>query len=178
VSEFRDAAFRSGPFTVTVRGADYTIPARNAARWMTMLSHPQWAVEVLYALTPESRGRFLDHAEEGDADGPYLSEMARELLSRAAGCPWWEAERLASYALTPEALGALLLKGLDPNRLTLAAFLAAMRSLIMSGLPDTDRMRMEAELTMVPPEAVAQQPEEDLSSVVERLRGMPGVSIG
>lgn len=178
MSDFATAAFRSGPFTVTVRGERYTIPATTAARWIALLGMDQWPVELLYRLTPESRGRFLDHAEEGDADGPYLTELAREMLATAAGCPWWEAERLASFALSPEPLGALLLKGVDPGRLTLAAFLAAMRSLVTQGLPDTDRMRLEAELTMVPPEAAAGQPEEDLSSVVDRLRGMPGVSIG
>src|SRR5574341_522487 len=50
-------------------------------------------------------------------------------------------------------------------------------TLLMEGRKDdAARAMLEAELTMPPPEAAGEAPEDDMSSMVAAMRAMPGVS--
>lgn len=117
-------------------------------------------------------------AENGFADSGTLVQLGHAALAEAAGRPWWEAERLIGTLSSDAVLGTLLMRGCDPSRMTLAALLSAVWTLLMEGRKDdAARAMLEAELTMPPPEAAGEAPEDDMSSMVAAMRAMPGVSM-
>lgn len=176
---FARAAFRDGPVEVESHGRTFSFDPLWAGAWMSLLPSPGWAASLLqrHCATPH-RDRFLDMLEDGHVQPEDLVSLGRSVLAEAAGRPWWEAERLVATALTPEVLGAVLSKGIQPDLLTLAAFLAVTEAVIRERLDDTGRLQFESQISAPPPEALEQVPEEDLSAVMERLRGMTGARIG
>jgi len=181
VAEFAAAAFRTGPVTVTVDGHDYRFPTRSARWWGTALGEPRtWPVTVLHSAEPDSCEAFLTEVEEGRANEGTLIRLARAVMSEAAGRPWWEAERLCNGVLqSPGLTGEVLLRGVDPDKLTLAAFLAVVWARATQGVQQADRMRMEAELMAPPPEALAEMDDDmDLGAMAQMFRGMQGARVG
>lgn len=180
MSDFSEAAFRPGEeFWVELDGDLYFFPVLSTAEdWLALLGNPDWASNVLRRCSSSTFTAMLDRVAEGDSPSATPLRLARAALADAAGRPWWEAQRLAAHALTPEILGAVLMRGVQPRALTLAAFLAVTETVIRNGLDDAKRMQFEMELTSPPPEALDEAPEEDPAAVIARLRGMTGARIG
>lgn len=164
-----------------VDGHPYTFPPLPAAVWLDVLSRPAWPYHVLTLADEASHEAFTDRAERGEAGWPELIRVAHAALSAAAGRPWWEAQRLAWTCLTgPNVTGAVLMRGVDPQGVTLAAFLAVVWVLLTQNGDDMKRAQMEMDLTMPPPEAVEEMQAQEVSmeDLVARMRQAPGVSIG
>jgi hypothetical protein len=181
VADFSSAAFRDTPVEVELNGRAYAFPVLSAQRWLTMLADKRrWAVLVLHHAEPESYEAFLDEAEAGRASAEDLARLARMVLAESAGRPWWEAERLCNAVLTsPMLTGDVLSRGVDPGRLTLAAFLAVVWTRATQGAKQTDRMQLEAELMAPPPEALQDMDDAmDLTSMAQMFRGMQGARVG
>jgi len=181
VADFSTASFRDTPIEVEYNGCTYSFPVLSAQRWLTMLSdRNRWPVRVLHHAEPESYERFMDEAEAGRATRDDLVFLARKVLSESAGRSWWEVERLCNAVLTsPNLTGDVLSRGVDPDRLTLAAFLAVVWARATQGAKQTERMQMEAELMAPPPEALADMDDSmDLSAVAQMFRGMQGARVG
>lgn len=179
MADFSTAVFRRGPFTVTVGEYSYTFPALSAAVWLDILSQRSWVTGVLGLCDDDAYQAFVDRAEQGDADEGELKRIAHAAIAEAAGRPWWEATRLAGVCLhQPTVVGTMLMRGVQPDSCTLAAFLAIVWSLLTQNGTDLERTQREMELTMPPPEAL----EEDqpapmaLDDLVARMRAAPGVS--
>lgn len=177
--EFAGAAFHTGPLSVRLDDVTYTVDPLTAAGWLRVLPWEGWPLLLFNEhFSSRSRDRVLDRLTAGTWTRADVVGLGRAALAEAAGRPWWEAERLAAWSLQKHVLGAVLAKGTDPERLTLAAFLAVTEHLVMSGLDEMRRAQAEAELMMPPPEEIRNQPEEDLSTTVARMRGLPGVRLG
>lgn len=181
MADLRSAAFRTDPFSV--RG--YTWPHLNAARWLDLLSTGAWPVRLIQAMDGEAHERLLADVESGALAVPDgLLPLAREVLSEAAGRPWWEVETLVStcYGGDGRVLGMVLLSGIDPGSVTLASFCCAVWAQVTKGADGIELMKAEAQLKVPPPEVTAeeleQQPEEDMAAMVERMRAMSGARIG
>lgn len=180
MADHPSALFRTEPFTVTVDGRDYVFPHIAADRWMDMLSRPDWVSRVFHLLDDDSYSRFVDLAESGDVGVEELKRLVFAVLSEAAGRPWWEALRLAgSVNHSMPLAGAVLMRGLDPSRITLAAFLAVVWSVIMQNKSGTERAQAEMELSMPHEDATEDDiPEPDMGDLVARMRAAPGISVG
>ena len=139
-----------------------------------------WPVRVLHQAETDSYEAFLDRVETGEADPAALLRLARAVLSEAAGRPWWEAERLCMTVISNPALtGEVLSRGVDPGTMTLAAFLAVVWARATQGVPQTDRMAMEAQLVSPPPEALPEVGDSvDLAAMAQMFRGMQGARVG
>lgn len=179
MSDFGAAAFRSTPYTVHVDDAEYVFHPVPAARWLDALGAPGWPLTVTSNFTEGmSYTRLYDALSEDRLPEDHVLRTARAALAEAAGRPWWEAERLASMALRPEFLGHLLMRGADPATMTLAAFLALVHATVMQAQDRMGQMKFDAEISMPPPEALDEVPEEDVSVTVERMRAIAGVRVG
>lgn len=176
MSDALRAAFSRGPVTVDVDGIRFSFPHATASEWVTCLASAHWHADLFRRADPASYEAFLDRAEEGRAGARELSAVAHAALTAAAGRPWWEAERLVYVLADPSLLGAVLRTGADPDRLTLAGFLAVVYSVLVTGQDTAGRMKIDSELSVPPPEA-AGEGDDDLSSVVASLRSMPGVRV-
>lgn len=178
MADFGSAAFRRGPFTVELDGASYVFPALNAAQWLELLARRDWPLAIVQRMPDESYERFIEHPQ---VDAQYLERLACAVLSSAGGRTWWETFRLAHIVLSnPSVLGSVLMRGTDPERLTLAAFLSCVRVLVMQNLEEIQRTQLDMELTMPPPEVLEREPVQEMSmeDLVAQMRGIPGVSIG
>lgn len=181
MAELAAAAFRTGPFTITVDGSGYTFPSLTALRWLEILPDRRWALHLVQAMDSDSYERFLTGAEGGRIQPDGLVRIARAALAEAAGRPWWEAERLVMAALgNDRILGRVMMSGPDLERITLAVFCAVTWSVITHGAGPEDMLKLESQLTVPPPEALAEEipQEQDLASLAQRLRQLPGVSVG
>lgn len=181
MADFAPAAFRSTPITLDVDGHPYTFPAMSAARWLELLSAPAWTLDVFRLTDDAAYEEFLARVDAGAAGPRDMTKVANAALAEAAGRSWWEALRLAHVATgAPTVLGSILLRGVDPERLTLAAFLAVVWVVVMQGRDDMARTQLEMELTTPPPEALEEEgvPEMDMATLVASMRAAPGVSVG
>ena len=179
MAEFSAAAFRQGPFTVEVGGYSYVFPALSAAQWLDAMAQPGWDTEVFRLCDDEAHQAFVDRADSGDADRAELLRVVHLAIAEAGGRNWWEVVRLSGICLAqPAFLGSILLRGIDPSRCTLAAFLAVAWSLITQNGSETERAMREMELTTPPPEALDEEEPEpvDMNELVARMRAAPGVS--
>jgi hypothetical protein len=159
------------PITAMIAGRRYTMPAMNAGEWFTAMGGIGWL----------SRWRFLPHAEHdpdglgaamlielmcaGAADAYRLSVAvddgrvsardlagaARRVFERAAGCPWWTAERIAMQSVSWSGIGgALYLSGLRPD-VPLPVWLGGAYRTWMSLVDDKERSFADTALTLPPP---------------------------
>jgi hypothetical protein len=179
VADFSAAVFRQGPFTVTVDDHSYTFPSLTADKWLDVLAHPAWHVAVFRLCDDDAREAFTDRVEQGDADELELKRIVHAALAEAGGRTWWEVTRLSGIVLAqPTVIGSLFMRGARPDVCTLAAFLAAVWALVTQNGSDTERTQREMELTMPPPEALAEEEPEPISmdDLVARMRAAPGVS--
>lgn len=173
------AAFRSQPVRVESDGFAYVFPHLTAARWLERLAEPGWTRAVMQLADDASFEAFLCRAEDGEAGPDDMHKVARSVLARVAGRPWWEAEKLIAVLDSPLLLGSVLGQGADPESLTLAAFLAVVHAALLRGQDAEGRMKLEAELFAPPPEAVDDLPEdEQMADVVARMRAVPGMRVG
>lgn len=181
MAEFAAASFREDPYAVEMDGHTYVFPVLSAAKWLALLTDANgWPARVLHHADADSYEAFLDQVEAGVLGPADVTRLARLVFAEQAGRSWWEAERLARSVLgTPALTAAVLVRGLDPSRLTLAAFLAVVWSRATEGASQADRMAMEAQLMAPPPEAMAEMGDEmDLGAVATMFRGMQGVRVG
>lgn len=179
MADFPTAVFRQDPFTVTVDDRPYTFPALNAAQWLDVMAQRNWTGHVLALCDTEAHEGFVDRAERGEADHAELLRIVHAAVAEAGGRNWWEVTRLVAGCLSqPSFLGALLMRGLDPSRCTLAAFLAVAWSVMTQNGSDMERATREMELTTPPPEALEEHEPEpmDMNELVARMRAAPGVS--
>lgn len=138
-----------GPHTLT-------IPALPARPWLVALVTAGWA-GVVPGLIPDVPGEVDDAVLAGAITPADLDRAARAALAASAGCPWWTAERLV-YGCADAALCAeLTLRGVDPDRTPLAAYLLAGYTAAARGLKPEQRARLDMRLD-VPPASAA--PEE------------------
>lgn len=158
------------PITAVIAGRRYTMPPMNAGEWFTAMGGIGWL----------SRWRFLPHEEhdpdglgaamlielmcsgaadayrlsvavdDGRVSARQLADAARRVFERAAGCPWWAAERIAAQSLSWAGIGgALYLSGLRPD-VPLPVWLGAAYRTWMSLVDDKERSLADATLTLPP----------------------------
>lgn len=179
MADLGPAAFRRDPFPVQVGDDTYTFPALSAARWLDILSSDRWMVTVLRQLEIEEYERFLDRPELTPQD---VRKFACAALAGAGGRPWYQVLRLAATVLdSADALGAVLLRGIDPERMTLAAFTSCVWVLMTQSGDQMQRMQTEMQLTMPPPEILPEEIEEQemtMEEMVAAARSVPGMRIG
>lgn len=187
MADFRSAAFRSVPFTISLGAGmltrEFPFPVLTAQEWLKFLGSGNWVVHVVSALPDEAHERFVDCVESGELGTADVTSFAHSALAQSGGRPWWEAERLVGtcFADGGRLLGTVLGQGIDPSRMTLAVFLACVWATLTKGADATGMAKLESELVVPPPEATAQERaelEEDMYGMVERFRGMPGVRTG
>lgn len=187
MTDFRSAAFRTEPLTLFVGAGsvkqEFPFPVLPAQEWLEILGSNSWVVAVVGTIPGTWHETFIDRVELGRIGTADVRAFAHSALAQSAGRPWWEAERLVNSCFTDggRLLGTVLTNGVDPSRMTLAVFLACVWATLTKGADATGMAKLESELLPPPPEATEAERaglEDDMSGMVERFRGMPGVRTG
>lgn len=182
--DLRSAAFRTEPFRITYQGLELAFRYEPAAVWMDALNKRSWVYHVLQFQDTDTHERMLDAIGQGEMSEADLPRIARAALAEAGGRAWWEIDRLTQvvYSDGGRLLGSLVLAGVDPMRITLAAWCAAVWARLVQGADTQQTMKIESQLVVPPPEATEDElaaADEAFGNVdVARLRQMPGISIG
>jgi hypothetical protein len=149
------ATLRCWSIDVDLAGATYTIPPRPAADWLLAIVDGTWA-DIVPGLLDDADN--LDNLlAEGTIPSAELRTAAQDALAAAAGAKWWSAAQLAYQSTASWISAELLLRGVDPNRVSLAAYLAAALHAATQRMDKNQRARFELDLDR-PPSGVA--PEE------------------
>ena len=140
------------------RGREYEIPALPAVDWLEVFMEPTWMAEdILLKLLPGDQGAL----EDIDLDD--LDNLGLDILEEVSGRHWWVADRLIqSLAASWDVLGAeAVLHQVDPERLSLAAWLDAMLLLTLRRIDPEQAPMFTARLEAPPPGE--EMPEEEMA---------------
>lgn len=145
------ATLRCWALDVDVAGVTYTIAAHPAQVWLLAILSGSY-VDVVPGLLTE-RGALNDAIIDGTVDPDELLGAARDAIAATAGTPWWSAIRLAQATADTWVGAELLLHGVDPGAVSLAAYLAAALRAATKDMDATGRAQLAYDLDR-PPEGV------------------------
>lgn len=145
------AALRCWAVDVDVAGQVYTVPARPAVDWLLAIVDGAWADIVPGLLDPDQSGPLQDAIADLTVDPAEVRTAAQAALAEAAGTKWWTARTLAmSIAVTPEMVGLLMTRGVDPAHVSLGGYLTAGYALAVRNMDKTQRARFDLDLQRPP----------------------------
>lgn len=139
------------PVPVRIGGRDFLLPHRPAAEWMGAAQRPSGLVSQL--ATPQQRDAMIDLVMDRPGAAEDLIKEGRRILGDATGRKWYQAQKLINTSLDTEALGRLLLSGLDPWERSIGEWCAATYALCVKGLDAKKRGRLDFSLALPPPGA-------------------------
>lgn len=153
------ACVRSDPFPIRVGEHHFVMPAWDAGAWLTAVSSDVVRGVVPGLLAPDDAAVVVLDLMLGDLTYDDIQRAALDAIAHASGRPWWEAVRLTGWADSNngEMYGNLILNGVYPDRVTYAAWCAAMLAFVMRGRELKDRQKIEFDL-MIPPPMAADEP--------------------
>jgi hypothetical protein len=134
-------------------GTRFTIPAHPASLWMSLLMEPISNLDFIRELLePEDVYPFVQLYLYEDVD---LDTIMCDLLEAASGRKWWVALRLVSAARHSwHHVGAsLLIDGVRPDQLSLAAWLDAFTFKFLQAVKPEQAVMWSMEIEM-PPDGV------------------------
>lgn len=139
------------PVRVCVGGRDFALPFRPAAEWMAASRRLSTLVSQLAA--PEDRETLVDLVMDHPRAADDLISEGRRVLREMTGRPWYEAQKLINTSLAADALGRLVLAGVDPWQRTIGEWCAALYALYVKGADTKERTKLDFALAVPPPGA-------------------------
>lgn len=139
------------PVTVHVGPLRVTVPPMTAAGWLACIGGRPVEDVIPGSLSPEDRADVAIAMVQGLVTARDVERAAREAMAAASGRTWWETMRIAGGSLHPTVFGELTLRGVDAERVTLAAWCAAVFALAVRGKDDKERGKFEFDLMRPPP---------------------------
>lgn len=119
------ALLRCWAVEVDVGGRLFTIPAMPASDWLVPILEGAW-FDIVPGLLADADEELHDALIAGTVPYEECRAAAQAALATASGSRrWWSARTLARAAMTGWVSGDLVLHGVDLDKVSLAAFLAA-----------------------------------------------------
>jgi hypothetical protein len=143
------ALLRCWAVDVDVGAHTYTIPAHPATVWMERIIEGTYD-DIVPGMVAERGDDIDDELMAGTVQLAELTSAARAALAAAAGMKWWTAERMAYLAANTWIAGELLLRGVDPQHLSLAAYLSAAYRAATRVLDTAKRAKLDMDLERPP----------------------------
>lgn len=168
------------PVEVTVAGLRVYAPGASAARWIEATCSRAGILGVLTGLTDDATAeRLVERVADGHATPEDVAKAAYDMLGQATEYRWWKTARLLSLSTRADIAGALTLKGLDPSRLAVGQWCAAVYVLVTQGTAASERFKTDVAFDDPPPGAEADDDwmsEAEFNAMVESARNAPGQS--
>lgn len=137
----------NGPVRVTVAGAVLVVPYAPARAWLRALDrHPASAV---LDLSEGSRSVVVGLAT-GAVTAKAVQDATNTAVATLTGQKWWIALRLVYTSSSPDFLGELTLAGVDPDRVSLGQWTAAVYRILTRNADAKERVRIDFELDIPP----------------------------
>lgn len=136
------------PVTLTVAGHALTFPWHPAADWIEVIRHDPGR---LVAELAEDSGDLVIALATGAVSWQAVQEASQKLLGDETGDKWWTVLKLVYSSAQGGVLGELTLSGVDPARVSLGQWCAAVYRVLTRNAEDKDRLRIDFELELPPP---------------------------
>jgi len=147
------AALKIWALEVDLGGRTFTVPARPAVDWFVAILDEDVPLPLIPGLMDgDAEERVTDLLLDGTVDAELIARRSRELLTAAAGRPWWEADRLirSSGASWHIIGGELTRLGVDLGAVSLGAALNAIYVICVRTMDEKERNRFDIELRLPP----------------------------
>lgn len=157
------AALRIWALEVDLGGETFVVPARPAADWFLAILDEDTPLPLIPGLMDRgAEERIVDLLLDDLTTAEEIVTRSRELLTAAAGRPWWEADRLIrSAGASWQVIGGELIRlGVDLDKVSLAAALNAIYVVCVRTMDEKERNKFDIDLRMAPIGVEGVQPEE------------------
>jgi hypothetical protein len=147
------AALRIWALDVELAGETFMVPARPAVDWFVAILDEDVPLPLIPGLMDaDAEERITDLLLDGEVDAELITARSRELLTAAAGRPWWEADRLIrSAAASWHIIGGELTRlGVDLGAVSLAAALNAIYVVCVRTMDEKERNKFDIDLRLPP----------------------------
>lgn len=136
------------PVSLTVAGHPLTIPWHPAADWIEVIRQDPGRLVPELA---EDSGDLVIAMALGEVPWSAVQEASQQLLGDETGDKWWTVLKLVYSSAQGGVLGELTLSGVDPARVSLGQWCAAVYRVLTRNAEDKDRLRIDFELELPPP---------------------------
>lgn len=157
------AALRIWALEVELAGETFVVPPRPAVEWFLAILDEDVPLPLIPGLMDsDAEERIVDLLLDEQVSAEDIAVRSRELLTAAAGRPWWEADRLirSSGASWHIIGGELTRLGVDLNAVSLAAALNAIYVICTRTMDEKERNKFDIDLRMPPIGVEGVKPEE------------------
>lgn len=157
------AALRIWAIEVDLAGQTFVVPARPAVDWFLAILDEDVPLPLIPGMMGgDAEDRVADLLLDGEVTPEDIAKRSRELLTAAAGRPWWEADRLirSSGASWHIIGGELTRLGVDLGRVSLAAALNAIYVVCVRTMDEKERAKFDIDLRLPPIGVEGVKPEE------------------
>jgi hypothetical protein len=147
------AALRIWAHDVELAGETFVVPARPAADWFVAILDVDTPLPLIPGMMDDdAEDRINDMMLDGELTAELVITRSRELLTAAAGRPWWEADRLIRSAGASWHIigGELTRLGVDLDAVSLAAALNAIYVVCVRTMDEKERNKFDIELRLPP----------------------------
>ncbi|HEX5199330.1 MAG TPA: hypothetical protein VFW27_05260 [Actinoplanes sp.] len=147
------AALKIWALEVELAGETFTVPARPAADWFLAILDEEAVLPLIPGMMgAEAEDRIGEMLLDEEIDTDLIVTRSRELLTAAAGRPWWEADRLIrSSAASWHIIGGELTRlGVDLEKVSLAAALNAIYVICVRTMDEKERNKFDIDLRLPP----------------------------
>lgn len=161
------ASLRITSTTIRLASRQYVISGHSAADWLEKIVDgtlylviPGWCEEE------EAASEITEMLLDGVITEEELSKITFEVVTAVGGRQYWWIFNLLGNAMGNNANWAILnghmvMRGLDPDRVSLAAWIDALYSTCISHMHDQDqRIQFDTAIEAIPPGAVMDEEEE------------------
>jgi hypothetical protein len=149
------ASLRLAPVEVVLPHAVAIVPAMTAGQWLEVLSvgSQLWLDDVVPGLCEDPQV-VEDALWDGDVTPDDVGDLALDVVSAAAGRPWWVAMSLIMVAWNNwDALGPELSAAVDADRVPLGAWLDVLLPIIVNHMERSAAQMFLLRLETPPPSA-------------------------
>lgn len=136
------------PAVLRVGGHSVTVAAGNAAVWLAAVADENWHLRILRMLNTEDQVTLARALAQGSITEVDVVSLAKDAIAAASGMEWWRAMRISISS--PDVWGALALRGVQPDALTYAGWLATVVALLHEGQDSAGRAKVDMALDVPP----------------------------
>jgi hypothetical protein len=147
------AALKVWALEVELAGETFLVPPRPAADWFLAILDEDIPLPLIPGMmAADAEDRITDLLLDGTVSAELIATRSRELLTAAAGRPWWEADRLirSSGASWHIIGGELTRLGVDLHAVSLAAALNAIYVVCVRTMDEKERNKFDIDLRLPP----------------------------
>lgn len=135
------------PAELRVGERTLTVPWAPASVWLDVIDRDPRTCALALA---EGAQDIVMGMAFGDVQLAEVERATHTVLEQQTGHKWWVALKLAYTSASPEMLGELTLSNVDPDRVSLGQWCAAVYRVLVRDLDKKQRIKLDFELELPP----------------------------